>query len=168
MEKAYKKILCAVRGQLESRATARKAIGLALEHGASLEYCFIIDVEFLKGAATTLSTIRHVYRQLEEMTEFALAILKDQTIEQGVPDVDYRILKGDIPTMLIEHAQNISADAIVLGFPIKSMGKNVFKPKEFQAFVERIESELGIDVIDVKPESKENLKDFPGTGGSQD
>ncbi len=168
-KKVYKIVLCAVRGQLESRATAKKAIQIALEHEASLHYCYIIDVEFMKSAAPTLAPIRQVYRQLEEMSEFALSILRDRSIEQGLEDVDYKILKGEIPRQLIDYSLEINADVIVLGTPImKSMGKSVFTPKQFDAFVEKIKSEIGIDVVEVRPKVNNDLKDFPGYGKSSD
>ncbi len=165
-EKKYRKVLCAVRGQLESQATAKRAISIALEHQASLHYCYILDLEFMKDASPTLSPIRHVYRELEDMSEFALSILAEKTQQRGVGDVDYSILKGDVPETLIEFSEYIGADVIVMGTPIKSMGKNVFTPHQFDAFVEKIRDETGIDVVEVRPETNNDLTGFPGTATS--
>ena len=142
-------IICAVRGQPESRATVTHAIDLALEHDALLTFCLVIDAEFIGQAAPTLTPLRAAYRQLEDMGEFSMLILCDRAQRRGVKQVDYHIRKGNIPEQLRQLAQETDADMMILGRPIRSVGRSVFTPAEFDSFIESLEKEADIQVVQV-------------------
>jgi len=144
-----KHIVCAVRGQPESRATAIRAIDLALEHDARLTFCLVIDAEFLGQAAPTLTPLQAVYRQLEDMGKFSMLILCDRAQRRGVKQAGYLIRKGDIPKQLRLVASEIEADVMVLGRPMRRMGRRVFTHAEFDYFVESLEREASMHVIQV-------------------
>ena len=78
MRSEPERIVCAVRGSPESRATVTRAIDLALESGARLTFCYVVDAEFQAQAAIG-SPLSVVYRELISMSEFTLLILKDLT-----------------------------------------------------------------------------------------
>lgn len=144
-----KHIMCAVRGQPESRKTVTKAIDLALEHNAQLTFCLIIDVEFLGQAAPTLTPLSAAYRLLEDMGEFSMLILCDRAQRRGVSNSQYLIRKGDIPTQLRKLVLEFEPDLLVMGRPIRDIGFSVFTPEEFDSFVESLEQGTGIHVIQV-------------------
>jgi nucleotide-binding universal stress UspA family protein len=144
-----KTIICAVRGQPESRATVTKAINIALEHKAQLIFCLVIDAEFLGHSAPTMAPLRAVYRQLEDMGEFSMLILCDRARNRGIEEVDYIIRKGNIPRQLHLLAAEIGAEMMVLGRPFRSFGRNVFTPAKFEKFVEKLERETGTKIIQV-------------------
>ncbi len=146
----YNKILCAVRGRPESRETATRAIDLAIEQQAKLTFIHVIDAEFLGPATPTLSPLRMVYQQLEQMGDFAMLILCDRAKRRGVEEVDYILERGNVPKRLRKIIQESDADALVIGRPIPGPGKSVFTPEQFDAFIAQIEVEDGLDVIQVE------------------
>ena len=147
-------IICAVRGQPESRATVTRAIDLALEHKAHLTFFLVIAAEFLGKSAPTLTPLRAAYQQLEDMGEFSMLILCDRAERRGVKQVDYIIRKGNIPEQLRLLASESAADMMVLGRPVRGMGRSVFTPAEFDAFVESVEQEACIQIIQVVRDNK--------------
>lgn len=151
-QKTYKHILCAVRGRPESRETATRAIDLALEHQARLTFIHVIDAEFLGQATPTLSPLKMVYEQLEQMGKFAMQILCDRAIRRGVEQVAYILEKGNVPKRLREIIQDSVADALIIGRPVEGPGKSVFTPDQFDAFITRIKNEEGLDMILVEPD----------------
>lgn len=142
-------IICAVRGQPESRATVTRAIDLALEHDALLTFCLVIDAEFIGQSAPTLTSLRAAYRQLEDMGEFSMLILCDRAERRGVKQVDYHIRKGNIPEQLRQLANETDAQMMVMGRPMRSGGQSVFTPAEFDSFIESLEKEAGIQVVQI-------------------
>ena len=148
-------IICAVRGQPESRATVTRAIDLALEHDARLTFCLVIAAEFLGKSAPTLTPLRAAYQQLADMGEFSMLILCDRAERRGVKRVDYLIRKGQVPDQLRLLACEAGADVMVLGRPVRGIGRSVFTPAEFDSFVESLEHEAGIQIVQVV---RENMK----------
>jgi nucleotide-binding universal stress UspA family protein len=142
-------IICAVRGQPESRATVTRAIDLALENEARLTFCLVIGAEFLAKSAPTLTPLRAAYQQLEDMGEFSMLILCDRAQRRGVEQVDYLIRKGNIPEQLHLLACETGADVMVLGRPVRGIGRSVFTPAEFDSFVESLEQDIGIQIVQV-------------------
>jgi len=144
-----KHIICAVRGQPYSRQTATRAISLALEHEARLTFFLVIDAEFLGASAPTMTPLRAVYRQLEEMGEFALLILCDRAERRGVAQVDYLIRRGNVPQQLHQLAIETNAEMMVIGRPMPKQGKSIFLPEQFDAFVSELEKDGDLRVIQV-------------------
>jgi nucleotide-binding universal stress UspA family protein len=142
------RIICAVRGGPESREIASRAVDLALETGARLTFFHVVDAEFLEHAI--VGPLSVVYHELVEMGKFAMLILCDRARQRGVAQVDYVVREGNIRKQLPLLAAETGAEVIVMGWPTRSSGHNVFKPAEFDAFVSELEEE-GLRIVQVRP-----------------
>ncbi len=132
-------IVCAVRGQPQSRATVTRAIELALEHGARLTFVHVMDAEFLAHA--TVGIVRLMYRELRSMGEFMMEILKDRAERRGVTEVDTALLEGRAEKVLPRFLKECGADLLVVGAPGGSRRQSAFAPGDFDSFVKRIEAQ---------------------------
>lgn len=148
-QKTVKHVLCAVRGQPNSRKTVTRAIDLALEHQARLTFIHVVNAEFLGQAAPIMSPLRMVYRRLKEMGEFAMLILIDRAKRRGVSEVDFRLSEGNIPAQLLALAEELNGDILVIGRPLKEPRKAVFTEEEFERFVQQLETGQGMQVIQI-------------------
>ena len=148
-ERSSQHILCAVRGRPRSRDTATQAINLALETGARLTFVLVIDAEFMGTAAPTLTPLRAVYRQLEEMGEFALLILCDRARRRGVAQVASLIRKGKVRNELLNLILETDVGVLVLGKPSGQPGRDVFTLSEYADFIAELEQTVGIEVVQV-------------------
>jgi nucleotide-binding universal stress UspA family protein len=142
-------IVCAVRGSPQSRATVTRAIDLALEHDARLTFFYAVDVEFL-ARSTARGPLSVVYRELIEMSEFTMLILKDRAERRGVTQVDSIIREGDVRPQLLDLVREVRPDVLILGWPLRGAGRPRFKPDEVEAFVAELERE-GNTWVDVTP-----------------
>jgi len=149
MSDRVKHIVCAVRGSPQSRATVTRAIDLALEHDARLTFFFAVDVEFL-ARTTVRGPLSIVYRELIEMSEFTMLILKDRAERRGVARVDSIIREDDVRAQLVRLIREERPDVLVLGWPLRGAGRPRFKPEEFKAFVTELERE-GNTCVEVVP-----------------
>jgi len=143
-------IICAVRGGPESRETVTQAINLALEYEARLTFLHVLDAEFLEYA--TIGPLSVVYRELNEMGTFTMLILTDRAERRGVEHVDYVLPEGDIRDELIRYANETRAEMMVIGRPMRSPGRNVFKIAEFDDFVTELEQEANLKIVKVPAE----------------
>jgi nucleotide-binding universal stress UspA family protein len=150
-----KHIICAVRGQPHSRETATRAIDLALEHSARLTFFLVLDAEFIGKAALTMVPLTKVLRHLQDMGEFAMLILCDRARRRGVEQVDHLIRTGNVPEQVRQFAIETHAEMMVLGRPKRSQGKSVFAPDDFDCFVEELERDANIHVVQVIHEDQE-------------
>jgi nucleotide-binding universal stress UspA family protein len=142
-------IVCAVRGSPQSRATVTRAIDLALEYDARLTFFYAVDVEFL--ARTTIrGPLSVVYRELIEMSEFTMLILKDRAERRGLTQVDFNIREGDVRTQLLDLVREMQPEVLVLGWPLRGAGRPRFRPDEVRAFVAELERE-GNTRVEVTP-----------------
>ncbi len=157
-EKKPRHIICAVRGGRESRDTVTHAIDLALEYDARLTFFHVMDAEFLGYSLPTMVTLKGVYKQLNEMGEFAMLILCDRATRRGVSRVDYRVREGNVRDNLRQLANETRAEILVMGCPVRSPGSNVFKPAEFDQFVADIERDVDLRVVKVSPRGYEKLE----------
>jgi hypothetical protein len=124
-------------------------VDLALEHDARLTFFYAVDVEFL--ARTTIrGPLSVVYRELTEMSEFTMLILKDRAERRGVAQVDSIIREGDVRTQLLGLVGEVRPDVTVLGWPLRGANRPRFKPAEFRAFVAELERE-GNTRVEVAP-----------------
>jgi nucleotide-binding universal stress UspA family protein len=142
-------IVCAVRGSSQSRATVTRAIDLALDHDARLTFFYAIDVEFL-ARTTVRGPLSVIYRELIDMSEFAMLILKDRAERRGVAQVDFIIREGDVRTQLLDLVREMQPEVLVLGWPLRGAGRPRFKPDEVRAFVDELEQE-GNTRVEVVP-----------------
>jgi len=144
-------IVCAVRGQPESRITVTYAIDLALEKRARLTFLHILDAEFLKKApAGRLST---VYKELAGMGEFMMLILEDRARRRGVEQVDHVFREGQIKKQLRKFALETQADILVIGSPLVGHKGSLFNRKELEAFISEMSEKANLEVILVPTES---------------
>lgn len=142
-------IICAVRGKPYSRETVTRAIDLALETNAKLTFFYVADVEFLDRA--TIGPLSVVYHEMVEMGKFTMLLLCDRAQRRGVDQVDYIVRQGNIQEQLRLLAAETEADIMVIGRPTRDLGRKVFKPAEFDAFVAELEREGDLRVIQVTP-----------------
>jgi nucleotide-binding universal stress UspA family protein len=149
MQDPVQHIVCAVRGSPQSRATVTRAIDLALEHGARLTLFYAVDVEFL-ARTTVRGPLSIVYRELVEMSQFTMLILKDRAERRGVSQVEFLIHEGDVRAQLLSLIREMQPDLLVLGWPMRGEGRPRFKPDEFRAFVAELER-VGNTQIEVTP-----------------
>lgn len=145
-----RQIICAVRGGAESRATVTRAIELALENSSRLTFLHVMDAEFLQHA--TVGPLSVVYNELVEMGTFAMIILRDRAQRRGVTEVDYIVREGNIRKQLLQFAVETQAEVLVMGYPTRSPGRNVFAADELDAFMLELERAGHIRVIQVKPD----------------
>jgi nucleotide-binding universal stress UspA family protein len=144
---AVKHIICAVRGRPESRATVSRAVDLALEHQTRLTFLHVIDAEFLEYA--TVAPLSVVYKELVEMSRFAMLILCDRAQRRGVSEVNYIILEGNIRKQLHQFVIDTHADLMIMGTPSPGPGKNVFKQEELKQFIRGMEEDGDLRIIQV-------------------
>lgn len=144
-----KHIICAVRGGAESRDTVSRAIQLALDAGARLTFLHVMDAEFLQYAM--IGPLSVVYNELMEMGTFTMMILRDRAQRRGVAEVDYVVREGNIRKQLVQFAIATHADVLVVGYPTRSPGRNVFEADEVDAFMAELQREAQIQVIQVTP-----------------
>jgi nucleotide-binding universal stress UspA family protein len=140
MSEKVQHIVCAVRGSRQSRTTVTRAIDLAVEHDARLTFFYAVDVEFL-ARTTVRGPLSVVYRELMEMSEFAMLILKDRAERRGVARVDSIIREGDVRTGLLDLVRELRPDVLLLGWPLRGAGRPRFKPEEVKALVAELERE---------------------------
>ncbi len=142
-------IVCAVRGSPQSRATVTRAIDLALEHDARLTFFYAVDVEFL-SRTTVRGPLSVVYRELTDMSQFAMLILKDRAERRGVAQVEFIIREGDVRMQLLDLVREVQPDLLVLGWPLRGAGRPRFRPDEVRAFVAELER-VGNTCVEVVP-----------------
>ena len=152
MKQKAKHVICAVRGGEESRGTVTYAINLALEFGSRLTFFHVMDAEFLGSASITMTSVRTIYQELYEMGVFAMLILCDRASRRGVENVDYIVRNGDIRANLYDLAVETKAEIMVMGYPTRSPGANVFKLDGLKDFAEKLEQDSGLEIILVKPD----------------
>lgn len=148
--KPIRQIICAVRGGPESRDAVKRAIAAALEHGAALTFFHVVDAEFM--GHTMGGSLRSVYQQLSEMSQFAMIILCDRARMRGVVKVDYLLREGNVRKQLLEFAIETGAELLVMGRPTRSPTRNQFQVGEFESYVDLLRREGGLEVISVTPE----------------
>ncbi len=146
-----RRVVCAVRGGPESRATVTRAIQIALDHTARLTFFHVVDAEFL-GHVQTGSALSVIYAELSEMAQFTMLILMDRAQRRGVEQVDFAIREGDIRRQLMTLAQETSADLIVMGQPTRSPGSNVFTPDNYRGFITQLEETGDTQIFTVAPD----------------
>ncbi len=109
------KILCATRGGEASRRTQDAVIQMAKEHGATIVFLYVVDVEFLRLTARGVRP-DVVMTEMEHMGQFLLAIAVERAMEQGVR-AQAMLRRGPLVEALESAAQEGGIDAIAFGRP---------------------------------------------------
>lgn len=142
-------IVCAVRGGPESRETVSHAIEMALASGARLTFLRVMDAEFLEHA--TVAPLSIIYRELQNMADFAMQILCDRAERKGVEGAACLVRAGNIQRQIREFVAEQEVDVLVMGRPVRSPGSNVFRPAAFDAFVAELEQFVNVPIKVVTP-----------------
>jgi nucleotide-binding universal stress UspA family protein len=143
-------IVCAVRGSSQSRATATRAIDLALEHDARLTFLYVVDAEFQAQAAIG-SPLSVIYQELVAMSEFTMLILCDRAQRRGVRQVEYLIREGNVRKQLLQFAAETRADMFVIGWPMRGPARPIFTDEEFESFTLELEQAAHPQLVRVPP-----------------
>jgi nucleotide-binding universal stress UspA family protein len=119
-----------------------------------LTFFYAVDVEFL-ARTTVRGPLSIVYRELVEMSQFTMLILKDRAERRGVAQVEFLIHEGDVRGQLLSLIREMQPDLLVLGWPMRGEGRPRFKPHEFRAFVAELEREgnTRLEVVPAPPDT---------------
>lgn len=140
-------IVCAVRSRPGGEKTVQGAIDLALETGARLTFFQAVDAEFVRNVMDKRASLNAIYRELEGMAEFTMAILCNQAELRGVETVDCIVRRGDVREQLIELVSELDPDILVLGRPYPSPGPDRFEKEELDRFVAELEEKGQLRVM---------------------
>jgi nucleotide-binding universal stress UspA family protein len=141
-------ILCGVRSRPGGEETVARAIDLALESGAQLTFCQIVDTTFINRFSGRGSARKAATEEIHDMAEFALSIICDQALAAGVSNVNCIVRVGDVRGALLELVAITGADLLVLGRPQQSVpGRSVFDDRKRSEFIAEMEA-AGVAVND--------------------
>jgi nucleotide-binding universal stress UspA family protein len=148
-------ITCAVRGVPKSRDTVTKAIDLALEHNARLNFVHVInlDLGFVGPASPSMAPIRAVQKQMHKLSTFTMVVLCDRAQRRGVKEVDYIVRDGQVIEQLQLILNETRPDLLVIGQPITNLAdSSMLLPDELSDFIVEVEQNLKIQVVPVEIE----------------
>lgn len=93
---------------------------------------------------TSLST---VYKQMREMSEFAMLILCDRAKRRGVERVDYQILEGRLVEQIRSFLPELRPDILVIGKPIHTgASSSGTQAHELKDLIEEVKQQTKISV----------------------
>jgi nucleotide-binding universal stress UspA family protein len=139
------RILCAVRSRPGSEETVERAIELALQTGGKLIFCQIVDTNFINRFSARGSARKVAHRELTDMAEFALSIIRDNAEQAGVEEVDTIVRSGSVRPALLNLAEELDADLMVLGRSKSTTKRDVFDQSGLDEFAAELEA-LGLQV----------------------
>lgn len=139
-QKPVTHILCAVRSRPGGEETVSRAIDLALETGAKLTFCQIVDTGFLNRLSSRGSARKAAHKEMTDMAEFALSIICDKAEARGVAEVDYIVRTGSVRQALLELVAETEADLLVLGRPKQMPGRSTFSNRARSEFIAQLEA----------------------------
>lgn len=134
------RILCAVRSRPGSEETVERAIDLALKTGAKLIFCQIVDTNFINHFSARGSARKVAHRELTDMAQFALSIIRDNAEQAGVEQVKTIVRSGEVRPSLLELAEETNADLIVLGRSKSTTKRDVFDQQGLDEFAAELEA----------------------------
>jgi nucleotide-binding universal stress UspA family protein len=137
------KILCATRGGEASRRTQDAVIEMAKEHGATIAFLYVVDVEFLRLTARGVRP-EVVMTEMEHMGEFLLAIAVERALEKGV-EAEAVLHRGPLVEALESAAQEEGADAIAFGRPVGA--DSSFALGDLEEMAAKITQDTGIETF---------------------
>ena len=140
-------VLCAVRSQPSGEHTVKHAIELALAHEARLTVAQIVDVDFVALITSKPAGLQAIYRELTGMAEFAMLVVSRQAELRGVEAVDHVVRRGKVPQTLLALAGELSPDALVMGRPGRTPGRNIFTAEALESFAAEVLEKTGVRVI---------------------
>ena len=138
-KKPVKHIICAVRSRPGGEETVHRAIQMALDNDARLTFLQVVDAEFLADVIDKRASLKAIYRQLSEMADFTMTILREQAQLRGVKEVQGVVRSGNVRRQLLQFVSEQDADVLVMGRPKPSPGPDQFDEAGLQEFVERLQ-----------------------------
>ena len=135
------KILCATRGGEASRRTQEAVIDMAKQHGATIVFLYVVDVEFLRLTARGVRP-DVVTTEMEHMGEFLLAIAVERAHAQGV-EAEAVLRHGPLLDALESAAREEGVDAIAFGRPAGI--DSSFSLGDLEALAANITQDTGIE-----------------------
>ena len=137
-------IICAVRGGPDSQPTIAKAISLAKEVSEPLYFLYVVNLHFLSH--TQSSRVSTISEEMGEMGEFILLIAQEKASKQGIT-AEGIVRHGNVREEIINLAQELSADYVVLGLPQGQEEADIFASGRIKEFGKTIEDESGAEVV---------------------
>ena len=138
-------IICAIRGGEGSRPTIKKGIEESLAGGTTLNFLFVVDVDFMKFSSS--SRLDTLWEELDNMGEFILLAAQQKAIEQGVRAEAY-VRHGKIMEEIIKLSAEIEADSVILGMPQPVEGEvSTFDLENLKTFAAAIEEKTNAKVL---------------------
>jgi hypothetical protein len=113
---------------------------MAKEHGASILFLYVVDVEFLKLTARGVRT-DVVTTEIEHMGEFLLAMACERAMAQGV-EAEMYLRHGPLIEALKSATREGGADAIAFGRPAGV--DSSFCLEDLQSLAAKIEEDTGV------------------------
>jgi nucleotide-binding universal stress UspA family protein len=137
-------IVCAIRGGPHSQATIDRSIALAQETGQTLNFLYVVNLDFLVRTSST--RVHTISEQMHQMGEFILLTAQDAAARQGV-EARGVIRHGNVAEEIISLCHEIDAAYLVLGWPKVEREDTVFSRELLRQFVERTEEQTGATVV---------------------
>jgi nucleotide-binding universal stress UspA family protein len=113
------KILAPTRGGEASCINQDKAIAMAKERGAALDFLYVTDTSFLNRVSSPV--LIDVEEELDEMGGFMLAMAQERAKAQGV-EAGAVIRRGHFGDVLRAVIEELEIDCLILGGPEEESG----------------------------------------------
>jgi nucleotide-binding universal stress UspA family protein len=137
-------IVCAIRGGPDSQPTIGRAIELAQETGLTLNFLYVVNLDFLSFTSST--RVHTISKEMREMGEFILLTAQAKAAAQGV-DTEGVVRKGNVGEEIVALCHELEADYVVIGQPRVQHDESVFTQKLLDEFVEEAERLTGAKVV---------------------
>jgi nucleotide-binding universal stress UspA family protein len=137
-------IVCAIRGGPASRPTIDKAIALALKSGLTLNFLYIVNIDFLDH--TIRSRVHTITQELHQMGEFILLTAQAAAQSKGV-EAQGIVRQGNVTHEIASLCHELKADYLVLGLPKFHHEDSLFTESLLEEFTQRIEEQTGAKVV---------------------
>ncbi len=138
------KILCAVRGGLESEKTIEYAISLAKKETALLLFLYVVSLELFMTSSK--ARIKAITKELSRMGEFVLLMAQAKAATEGL-SADTYVRQGNITDEILATCQEMRVEVLVLGKAQEGYEDGFFDIKAQGAFVEKMKLDFGVRVI---------------------
>ncbi len=138
------RILCAVRGGLESERTIEYAVSLAEKENAFLVFLYVISLDFFVPSSSVRA--KTMIKEFSRMGEFVLLMAQAKAATEGV-SADTCVREGNITKEILTACQEMRVEVLILGKAQEGNEDSFFGIKTQNAFVEKMKSDFGIRVI---------------------
>ena len=138
------RILCAVRGGLDSEKAIAYAVTRAKKERARLVFSYVINLEvYLSSSGDRIESIAG---ELRRMGEYVLLMAQATAAREGVV-ADTFVRQGDVLEEILSMSQEMNLEVIVMGKPLIDGNENSFSLDELKAFTMKMKTDYGVDII---------------------